>query len=191
MSRARRRKGIGASHCVGVLRVPPHHDPLLLREGAPLAEDPIRHGDLADVVQECAAVHVGQVGLREPQDAGEVDRHRGHALAVSLDRAVPQVEGPDPTLQRGVVGADEVGVGALQVVAGSSAPSIAMAAWPASTSRKADPSGIGRHRRAAEDLEDADHLPPGDEGDRVPMDEAFLREAGASHGRAGPGARRR
>ncbi len=63
-------------------RVPAHLGPLLVVERSPLVEDPVRHAQLADVVQQPGPVEVAPGPLVEPEQHGQPDGDARHALGV-------------------------------------------------------------------------------------------------------------
>ena len=91
-------RDIGADRrCWPDLGVAAHHDPLVVPERPGLVQDVLRHGDLADVVEQGPVGHALEVVAPESHVRGEARRAVGEVPAV-----VPQVDvlGLDGVRQR-------------------------------------------------------------------------------------------
>ena len=95
-------------------RMPFHDFKFLIAQGAGLEEYRIRYTHLAYVVEKGSVAYAVQFLSRYPEASGQLHRHARHAAAVPLGLAVAELQGFRPAFDSGLVGFQELLVGASQ-----------------------------------------------------------------------------
>src|SRR5436309_3784692 len=81
------------AQCIADDRMLAHHPRLLGVERAALEQHAIGDGDLADVVQEAAALERGEIAIAKAKRAAERDAVRGEPLAMPARRRIARLDG--------------------------------------------------------------------------------------------------